>query len=101
MKSFSYSFLRPYSHYIWLLGSGDWWTGPSIFAAKHLQPDFVKSIPIPEEFDPSKYFSEDEDDENHMSWEEKQQLLHQIYDEGKFPSHLLPTNSEKKDSDAS
>jgi len=27
--------------------SGDCWTGPSIFAAKHLQPDYIKSIPIP------------------------------------------------------
>lgn len=28
--------------------SGDCWIGESIFAAKHLQPDYVKSIPIPE-----------------------------------------------------
>lgn len=26
--------------------SGDFWTGPSIFAAKHLQPDYVKSIQL-------------------------------------------------------
>ena len=102
LEKSSYSFLRSYSHCIWFLGSGDWWTGPSIFAAKHLQPDYVKSIPIPKGFGPAKYFSEDEDDdENDLSWEEKQQLLHQIYDEGKLPPHLLPTSSEKKDSDAS
>lgn len=29
--------------------SGDCWTGPTIFAAKHLQPDYVKSIPLPAE----------------------------------------------------
>ena len=29
--------------------SGDCWTGSSIFAAKHLQPDYVKSVPLPEE----------------------------------------------------
>jgi hypothetical protein len=27
--------------------SGDCWTGSSIFAAKHLQPDYVKSIVLP------------------------------------------------------
>jgi hypothetical protein len=27
--------------------SGDCWIGPSIFAAKHLQPDYVKSIELP------------------------------------------------------
>jgi len=27
--------------------SGDCWTGPSLFAAKHLQPDYVQSLPIP------------------------------------------------------
>jgi hypothetical protein len=26
---------------------GDFWTGHEVFAAKHLQPDYVKSIPIP------------------------------------------------------
>jgi hypothetical protein len=26
--------------------SGDCWTGSSIFAAKHLQPDYIKSIPL-------------------------------------------------------
>lgn len=26
--------------------SGDCWTGSSIFAAKHLQPDYVKSVPL-------------------------------------------------------
>ena len=83
--------------------SGDWWTGPSIFAAKHLQPDYVKSIPIPSGFDPSKHFSEDEveSESGGMSWEEKQQLLHQIYDEGKLPDHLLITSSKEKDKDSS
>ncbi len=32
---------------------GDYWTGYEVFAAKHLNPDYVKSIPIPDhiEFD--------------------------------------------------
>jgi len=84
------------------LCSGDWWTGPSIFAAKHLQPDYVKSIPIPTCFDPNKHFSEDEDEtESGLSWKEKEQLLHQIYDEGKLPAHLLTSSSKEKDKDSS
>ena len=90
-------------HFLPFLHSGDWWTGPSIFAAKHLQPDYVKSIPIPAGFDPSKHFSEDEDESESsgMSWEEKQQLLHQIYDEGKLPDYLLTSSSKEKDKDSS
>ena len=26
---------------------GDYWTGHEVFAAKHLNPDYVKSIPVP------------------------------------------------------
>ena len=26
--------------------SGDWWTGPSIFAAKHLQPVSISFVPL-------------------------------------------------------
>jgi hypothetical protein len=93
-------FLKIFLHTVFFLGSfsGDWWTGPSIFAAKHLQPDYVKSIRIPTDFDPTKYFSEDEgvENENDLSWEEKQLLLHQIYDQGKFPSHLLPPIPSKE-----
>mmetsp|Transcript_10923 Transcript_10923/g.15619 ORF Transcript_10923/g.15619 Transcript_10923/m.15619 type:complete len:146 (-) Transcript_10923:386-823(-) len=90
--------------YFHISPSGDWWTGPSIFAAKHLQPDYVKSIPIPTGFDPNRHFSEDEEDESEssgMSWEEKQQLLHQIYDEGKLPDYLLISSSKDKGKDSS
>mmetsp|Transcript_705 Transcript_705/g.1166 ORF Transcript_705/g.1166 Transcript_705/m.1166 type:complete len:152 (+) Transcript_705:113-568(+) len=88
--------------YFHISPSGDWWTGPSIFAAKHLQPDYVKSIPIPKDFDPCKHFSEDEDEsESVMSWKEKQQLLHKIYDEGQLPAHLLTSSSEDGDKDSS
>mmetsp|Transcript_22187 Transcript_22187/g.47724 ORF Transcript_22187/g.47724 Transcript_22187/m.47724 type:complete len:167 (-) Transcript_22187:275-775(-) len=98
--------------------SGDWWTGPSIFAAKHLQPDYVRSIPIPPGFDPNLCFGEDDDDDNDqgeignktkattshklgdtqqskikLSWEEKQELLHKIYDEGEIPPRLLTGRS--------
>ncbi|KAL9181726.1 hypothetical protein ACHAXT_012069 [Thalassiosira profunda] len=85
--------------YMHVSPSGDWWTGSAIFAAKHLQPDYVKSVPLPDGFDPNAYFGgEDEDGEEEsdmqqpklkLNWEEKQNLLHQIYDEGKLPSELL------------
>jgi len=81
--------------------------------------DYVKSIPIPHNFDPHRYFGEDDDDDGDaedksvssiqqqknttskiqqqsklsMSWEEKQQLLHQIYDEEKIPAKLLESCS--------
>ena len=80
--------------------SGDWWTGPSIFAAKHLQPDYVKSIPIPAEFDPNKYFSENEDElENGLSWEEQQRLLQKIYDDGKLPAHFFSNTASPQEED--
>ena len=79
----------------------------------------MKSIPIPHNFDPHLYFGEDDDDGGDaedksvssiqqqkntsskiqqqsklsMSWEEKQQLLHQIYDEEKIPTKLLESCS--------
>jgi len=78
----------------------------------------VKSIPIPSDFDPHHYFGEEEDDDNNvedgdiekeenihtkeatntmqhqqpkpnLSYEEKQQLLFKIYDEGEIPVELL------------
>eukprot|EP00554_Chaetoceros_debilis_P014737 CAMPEP_0194111998 /NCGR_PEP_ID=MMETSP0150-20130528/10862_1 /TAXON_ID=122233 /ORGANISM="Chaetoceros debilis, Strain MM31A-1" /LENGTH=88 /DNA_ID=CAMNT_0038801563 /DNA_START=55 /DNA_END=321 /DNA_ORIENTATION=- len=33
--------------YLHVAPCGDYWTGHEVFAAKHLQPDYVKSIPIP------------------------------------------------------
>jgi hypothetical protein len=37
---------KPSLLYLHVGPSGDCWTGSSIFAAKHLQPDYVKSIPL-------------------------------------------------------
>lgn len=37
----------PSKLYLHIGPSGDCWTGASIFAAKHLQPDYVKSIELP------------------------------------------------------
>ena len=74
--------------YLHISPSGDWWTGPEIFAAKHLQPDYVKSIPLPSNFDPEKYFGEDNDNI---------ELLHQIYDEGALPQHMFDKSRIKVD----
>mmetsp|Transcript_53247 Transcript_53247/g.79531 ORF Transcript_53247/g.79531 Transcript_53247/m.79531 type:complete len:143 (-) Transcript_53247:419-847(-) len=60
--------------------SGDCWTGTSIFAAKHLQPDYVKSIPLPEGCRIEQLLEQLEDDLD---------LAQQTYDTGKIPSSLL------------
>lgn len=57
---------------------GDWQTGSSVFAAKHLQSDYVKSIPFPGKFDPYKYFGDEDNDDN-------LEILHQIYNKGALP----------------
>lgn len=62
--------------------SGDCWTGTSIFAAKHLQPDYVKSIKIES--------SQIRDVDKMMELlEENDVWTKQIYDEGCFPKELL------------
>lgn len=33
--------------YLHMGPSGDCWTGPAVFAAKHLQPGYIKSFPLP------------------------------------------------------
>ena len=50
---------------------GDWWTGNEIFAAKHLQPDYVRSVKIPSGFDPEQLT-------------DKQRM--EIYDSGSLPN---------------
>jgi len=61
--------------------AGDCWTGRSIFAAKHLQPDYVKSIALPD---------------NVPSWESlleelenDPRLAQKIYDEERIPAAVL------------
>ena len=67
--------------------SGDCWTGSSIYAAKHLQPDYVKSIPLPSNVDVDLLLER---------LEEQSQLSQQIYDSGEFPSGLLESLKEEK-----
>jgi hypothetical protein len=66
--------------------SGDCWTGPSIFAAKHLQPDYVKSIPLPAEFC-------NEEDERVVALLEAiandKDAHRKLYDEEKLPQSIM------------
>ena len=59
--------------------AGECWTGHSIFAAKHLQPDYVRSIAIPVDTDPATLVSILEDDPL---------TAQQIYDQSSFPVDL-------------
>ncbi|KAG7375066.1 molybdenum cofactor biosynthesis protein C [Nitzschia inconspicua] len=66
--------------------SGDVWVGNSIFAAKHLQPDYVKSIPL---FDSIVL-------QRHATrlvelLEEQPLLAQQIYDTGQIPQTVTNT----------
>lgn len=72
--------------------SGDCWTGDSIFAAKHLQPDYVKSIPLPGDI----IDGDDDDDDMQQKidnllevLEDDQELAASIYDAESIPSDLL------------
>mmetsp|Transcript_14261 Transcript_14261/g.23614 ORF Transcript_14261/g.23614 Transcript_14261/m.23614 type:complete len:120 (+) Transcript_14261:139-498(+) len=62
--------------------SGDCWTGPSIYAAKHLQPDYVKSIPLPSQVGNNieSLLERLEDDVT---------IAQQIYDTAKIPDELI------------
>ena len=67
---------------------GDWWTGPELFAAKHLEPDYVRSIPInhPHSIEDIEDWIESMDDE-----EEQQKILRNIYDTKVMPK--IPRSS--------
>jgi hypothetical protein len=59
---------------------GDAWTGPTIFAAKHLPTDFVVSVPIPDGFDIGR-----------LTEAQRQR----IYDDKALPIELRTLGSEK------
>ena len=67
--------------------SGDCWTASSIYAAKHLQPDYVKSIPIPPHVCIDKLMETLEVDEK---------LMQKVYDDGAIPTELLNLDHVKK-----
>lgn len=58
----------------------DVWIAPSIFAAKHLEPSYVKSIPIPPNTCPDTLLEMLEDDV---------ELQRQVYDTGALPEQVL------------
>uniref|UniRef100_A0A7S2A2B9 Uncharacterized protein n=1 Tax=Trieres chinensis TaxID=1514140 RepID=A0A7S2A2B9_TRICV len=72
--------------YLHIAPCGDCWTGREIFAAKHLQPDYVRSVPVPEGFDPDEHLTTG-DGEDDM--ETEIELLRRIYDEGKLPADVI------------
>jgi hypothetical protein len=60
--------------------SGECWTGDEIFAAKHFQPDYVKSILLPPNVDPTRVLEVVEADVK---------LGQRIYDEARLPPSLI------------
>jgi len=62
--------------------SGECWTGSSIFAAKHLQPDYVKSIKLESSRTVSIESLVEEIEDNPL-------LGQQIYDQERIPQSLL------------
>ena len=69
------------SVYLHVGPSGDFWTGRSIFAAKHLQPDYVKSVRLDESIDVDELLEILED-----LGDDCTQL---IYDKGEIPEHVI------------
>jgi hypothetical protein len=70
--------------YLHIGPSGDCWTGHSIFAAKHLQPDYVRSVALPPNF------RSDEHVEALLeAIGEDSTLQHQIYDDEEIPESLF------------
>jgi hypothetical protein len=60
--------------------AGDCWTGDNIFAAKHLQPDYVKSILLPNDLSAEILLEEMEQDTA---------LGQQAYDTERLPEELI------------
>jgi hypothetical protein len=78
------------SLYLHIGPSGDAWTGTEIFAAKHLQPDYVRSVLLPvAACDSSHDVEESVLHELLQTIERDASLQRQIYDEGTIPPSLL------------
>jgi hypothetical protein len=60
--------------------AGDCWTGNNIFAAKHLQPDYVKSILLPTDLTTEVLLEQ---------LEQNSLLGQQAYDTEQLPEELL------------
>jgi hypothetical protein len=78
------------SLYLHIGPSGDAWTGTEIFAAKHLQPDYVRSVLLPiAGCDTLHDAAESVLHEMLQTIERDASLQRQIYDEGTIPPTLL------------
>jgi hypothetical protein len=71
--------------------AGDCWTGSSIFAAKHLQPDYVKSVVLPNNLSTAVV------DAMLDVLESDPAMAHEIYDTQILPENLLERVQEKED----
>jgi hypothetical protein len=71
--------------YLHLGPSGDCWTGASIFAAKHLQPDYVRSVPLRPPHVPENICTE----KLLEILEVENDLAQEIYDSEILPKELL------------
>ena len=72
--------------------SGDCWIGDSIFAAKHLQPDYVKSVPLllhNVQTENDDEMQQQKIDKLLEALEDNPELAMEIYDSGKIPADLL------------
>ena len=69
--------------------SGDFWTGPSIFAAKHLQPGYVRSVELDGSLDADALLELLEEDEEDDGGDGDSSWTRTIYDEGALPPDLL------------
>lgn len=69
--------------------SGDCWTGHNVFAAKHLQPDYVKSVEITSATASVDYLLEVLED--HPTWGQD------IYDTGALPKELVKMIEDAKE----
>lgn len=82
--------------YLHIAPCGDFWTGDEVFAAKHLQPDYVKSIPIPSNISVellSKLETVEDDFDN---------ILKDVYDSGDISiliEYIMPQNESGLDDD--
>jgi len=74
--------------YLHVAPDGDWWTGHEIFAAKHLQPDYVRSICMPTGFDVEEWLDLTCGDDD----EKRIKSMQQIYDDKKLPRGMTGDN---------
>ncbi|EQC39056.1 hypothetical protein SDRG_03264 [Saprolegnia diclina VS20] len=65
--------------YLHLSPCGDWWLGSSMYAAKHLSSDYVKSLRLPDA-DVEAVLQQLPDD-----------AFRRMYDDGTLDPRLLPT----------